>query len=120
MVTRRNFTPATRKAAYERAQGRCQGCGCDLTGKRWDCDHVLPDWLGGRPVLENAEVLCAGSRATCHGKKTAADVKRIAKTRRQRRYHETGRSHRHAVRPMRSRGFQGWRRFDGQIVRAHD
>lgn len=117
-MSRRNFTPATRKAAYERAGGRCQGCGCDLTGKRWDCDHVIPDWLGGRPVLENAEVLCAGNRATCHGKKTAQDVKRIAKTKRMERKHLTGRSHRHQVRPIASRGFQGWRKFNGEIVRT--
>ena len=116
-MTRRNFTPATRKAAYERAQGRCQGCGMDLAGKRWDCDHVRADALLGEPTLDNAAVLCV----PCHrgkGGKTAGDLKRLAKAKRQQLYHETGKSHRHQSRPIQSRGFDKRlrRKMNGETV----
>lgn len=114
-MKRRNFSPSTRKAAYERDGGKCCRCGVAVTLADSNCDHVIPDALGGSNTLENAETLCLPCHRTV---KTPADVKRIRKADRQRRYHETGRSHRHAVRPIRSRGFTGWRRFDGQIVRA--
>lgn len=115
-MTRRNFPASVRKAAYERAQGRCEACGCDLTGKSWDCDHIRADALLGDPVLSNAAVLCV----PCHrgpGGKTAGDLKMLAKAKRQKLKHETGRSHRHYVRPIMSRGFTGWRKFDGSAVR---
>lgn len=117
-MTRRNFSPAVRKAAYERAQGRCEACQCVLDGQPWDCDHVTPDAFGGLPTLDNAAVLCV----PCHrgaGGKTAGDLKRLAKAKRMKLKHETGKSHQHRTRPIQSRGFDKTlsRRFDGSIVR---
>jgi 5-methylcytosine-specific restriction endonuclease McrA len=50
-----------------------------LTAK-FHYDHIVPDGLGGEPVLENCAVLCW----PCHADKTAAqDVPQIAKAKRQ-------------------------------------
>lgn len=113
-MTRQNFPRAVRRAAYERAGGRCEVCTADLTGQRWECDHVIADWLGGRPVLGNARCLCVA----CHASKTRADRQMIAKAKRQKRAHETGRGRARRGPPMRSRSFTGWRKFNGEVVRA--
>jgi streptomycin 6-kinase len=49
---------------------------------RFAFDHINPDGLTGEPTLDNCQVLCSGSRETCHGKKTAQDVKHISKAKR--------------------------------------
>jgi 5-methylcytosine-specific restriction endonuclease McrA len=78
---RREFSAKTKVAAYERSQGRCEGCGAALQTARFHYDHVLPDALGGEPTLENCEVLCRA----CHDEKThKSDVPRISKMKRQR------------------------------------
>lgn len=105
-MTRRNFSQRVRRAAFERAGGRCEDCGCDLAGRRWDVDHVIPDWMGGEPTLANAAVLCAGSRDTCHGRKSAADAKAIAKAKRLQRFMATGKHRQRKSKPIRSRGFR--------------
>lgn len=51
-------------------------------------DHVVPLGLGGGNDPNNWAALCP----YCHKRKTRADLRRIAKAKRQRRYHETGRS----------------------------
>lgn len=81
---RREFSAKTKVAAYERSQGRCEGCGAALQVGRFHYDHVIPDALGGEPTLENCEVLCR----PCHDSKTHKhDVPRIAKTVRQMKAH---------------------------------
>jgi 5-methylcytosine-specific restriction endonuclease McrA len=81
---RREFSQAVRKAAWKRAGGICE-CGC---GRPFDLnhpkgcphyDHELPDFLGGEPDLENCKVI----RVDCHNAKTAADMERIKKVRRE-------------------------------------
>lgn len=85
---RREFSKAVRAAAFQRAGGRCEGCGAKLMPGRFAYDHVLPDALGGDPTLENCQVLCSGGRATCHGIKTAErDVPATAKADRIREKH---------------------------------
>ena len=107
---RKHIKKAVREAVWERDGGACVECGStsDL-----QLEHELPDWFGGAPSVENLRLMCVD----CHKPKTREDVARIAKTKRQQRYHETGRSRARKGPPMRSRGFQGWRRFDGSIVR---
>ena len=62
--------------AFERAGGHCEGCTARLTVGKFAYDHVVPDALGGEPILTNCAVLCTN----CHGAKTAkGDVPRIAK-----------------------------------------
>ena len=66
--------------------GRCLACGATLS--KMEFDHVIPLGLGGSNSPDNWAALCPG----CHRSKTRADLKQIAKAKRQRRYHETGRS----------------------------
>lgn len=109
---RREFSTKTKAAAWERSQGLCEHvsngirCGLPLHHGKYTYDHILPDWLGGEPTLENCQVL---GRCCCDKPKTAADQGRIAKTKRQRNAHA-------GIRKPRS--ILGWRRFDGTIVRA--
>jgi 5-methylcytosine-specific restriction protein A len=83
-MTRREFPARVRVAAFQRANGHCEGCTVHLTPGKFAYDHDLPDWLGGEPILSNCKVLCDA----CHGAKTAGgDVPRIAKAKRQRAAH---------------------------------
>lgn len=69
------------------AQGhRCLGCNKRLDDVEYD--HVVPLGLGGSNAPDNWAALCQ----VCHRRKTRLDLWRIAKAKRQRRYHETGRS----------------------------
>lgn len=63
---RREFSQATKKEAWARAQGKCEKCGLPFDGRRPEYDHVLADGLYGEPTLENCEVLCP----PCHRIKT--------------------------------------------------
>lgn len=85
-MARREFPAKVRVAAFERAKGCCEKCGVHLTAGKIDYDHILADWLGGEPTLENCAVLCR----SCHrgaGGKTAEDAKVIAKVKRVRARH---------------------------------
>ncbi|MCJ2020572.1 HNH endonuclease [Methylobacterium sp. E-065] len=82
---RTNFRPDVRKAARDRAAGKCEGvmptglrCEAVLVAGFYIFDHVLPDYLGGRADLDNCQVLCKD----CDRAKTAADQSTIADTRR--------------------------------------
>lgn len=70
----------------ENQKGQCLSCGAALIAVEFD--HIIPLGLGGENTPDNWAALCPG----CHKTKTRADVKRIAKAKRQRRFHETGRS----------------------------
>lgn len=103
-MPRREFSAKTKALAFERAGGNCECCTARLTVGKFHYDHVIPDALGGEPVLSNCMVLCTN----CHGAKThKEDVPRIAKAVR------TNRKHIGAVRPKRpwpSRKFrEQWR-----------
>ena len=78
---RREFPARVKVAAYERSGGKCEACKAPLRPGKFAYDHVLPDGLGGAPVIENCAVLCDA----CHGVKTGRqDVPQIAKMKRQR------------------------------------
>ena len=99
----------------EAQQGRCLACDTPLA--EVDFDHTIPLGLGGCNTPDNWAALCR----RCHRKKTAADLRRIAKAKRQRRYHETGRSRSPKTwGPFGpNRGFdRDWRRHvDGHVTR---
>jgi 5-methylcytosine-specific restriction enzyme A len=81
---RREFPAKVKVAAFQRAGGRCESCTAPLFPGKFAYDHIVPDALGGEPVLENCKVLCGA----CHGGKTAKqDVPAIAKADRQRARH---------------------------------
>lgn len=70
----------------EAQEYRCLGCEAKLD--ECEFDHVVPLGLGGANSPDNWAALCR----QCHRRKTRADLHRIAKAKRQRRYHLTGRS----------------------------
>jgi 5-methylcytosine-specific restriction endonuclease McrA len=83
-MNRREFSPKTMAAAFQRAAGKCEGCGSRLYVGKYHYDHKRPAALYGKATLENCAVLCVG----CHGEKTATeDVPRIAHAKRQERKH---------------------------------
>jgi len=79
-MARREFTRKIRQAAIARAAGKCEKCTAALKPGEAEVDHILPDILGGEPVLANARVLCR----PCHAEKTADDIRRTRKADRQR------------------------------------
>lgn len=114
IAPRKAFPVAVRNAVIARSGGVCEKQGC--AGIAAEFDHGIPVALGGASTFENCFHLCA----ECHRKKTALDVKLIAKAdrvggrsgqfaRRQKAKAE-GRHH-----PIKSRGFQGSRKFNGEV-----
>jgi 5-methylcytosine-specific restriction enzyme A len=79
-MSRRNFTRKVKQAALARSAGKCDRCSAVLKPREGEVDHILPDVLGGEPVLANAQVLCR----VCHAEKTAEDIRRTRKGDRQR------------------------------------
>lgn len=111
-MARREFSAKTKAQAFERSGGNCECCTAKLTVGKFAYDHVIPDALGGEPVLSNCEVLCTN----CHGEKTAkGDVPRIAEAVR------THHKHISAKPPSRnpipgSRNTRYRKRMDGKVV----
>lgn len=83
---RTEFSKRTKRDAYERSEGLCEGllpngerCCANLLHKRYHFDHIIPDGIGGDTSLQNCAVLCVD----CHGEKTAKiDIPIIAKAKR--------------------------------------
>ena len=98
-MPRREFPRKVRQAALERAAGRCERCKAVLKVGEREIDHILPDVLGGEPILANAMVLCR----VCHKEKSADDIRRTRKGDRMRDRH-TGAMPK-PPRPLVSRGF---------------
>lgn len=102
---RKAMTPARRKAVYAAYDGRCAGCDDVLAGP-YQIDHIIPLALGGADEFHNLAALCV----SCHRGKTASDLRRIAKAKRQAALLGERAP---AKRPILSRGtfqIQGWRR----------
>ena len=97
MTPRREFSAATRRAAWERANGACEGmvmstslseggfwkmvrCNAPLDHGNFHYDHIDPDFYGAddRAELENCQLLCW----VCHKVKTKHDMRGIAKSKR--------------------------------------
>jgi hypothetical protein len=78
MTNPRNFSPATRRLAFSRCQGRCELCGCKLTDGLTRYDHRIPWEISRDSSLSNAACLCR----TCHDAKTyQTDLPAIVKAR---------------------------------------
>lgn len=116
-MKRRRLTAAEKATVWARQRFRCAcGCGGKLTDGPVEYDHVLPLSLCGEDAIGNIEALLASCHRT---KKTPADLRRLAKAKRQKRAHEEGRGRARKGRPLVSRGFdRTWRRrFDGTTER---
>jgi 5-methylcytosine-specific restriction protein A len=76
---RREFSKHVKRAAFVRANGKCEGCEAHLYVGHYHYDHIIPDGLGGEPTEDNCQLLCKA----CHKDKTAKkDVPTIAKAKR--------------------------------------
>ena len=77
---RTEFSRAVRRAAWDRCSGICEAGSCFqiLVKGRFTYDHIIPDFDGGKPTLDNCQVICR----ECDRAKTAADQTAIARTRR--------------------------------------
>ncbi len=83
IMSRLEFSTATKRAASKRANGRCETCGLPFKGHP-QYDHRLPCALGGTNDPANCVALCI----PCHTEKTAKeDVPRIRKADRQTNAH---------------------------------
>lgn len=96
MTPRREFSAATRRAAWERCGGFCEAmievslvhhfgkrpgyrlCNAPLDHGNFHYDHIDPDWFSKDNELENCQVLCR----ECHKDKTARDRRNIDKSKR--------------------------------------
>ena len=78
-VGREEFSKRTKLEAFERAQGKCEECGCLLRAGHFEYDHDKPAAFNGRATIGNCRVLCVG----CHSHKTfGRDLPAIAKSNR--------------------------------------
>ena len=90
---RREFSSFTRRLAWARANGRCEGiihdpfnegepydyrCNAPVDIGRFYYDHIDPDYFSKDNELSNCMVLCH----ECHEKKTRKDIGNIAKSKR--------------------------------------
>ena len=122
---RKEFSRKTRRQAWERANGACEGerlacdgalgagyarCAAPIDLGRFEYDHQIPDWMGGDNSLSNCVVLCL----QCHTEKTARDQGNIAKSKRIRDKQIKAKT---SKRPMPfGRGSKLKKRLDGSIV----
>ncbi len=115
---RSEFTRATKREALARAGGQCERIDAGERCPRRDklhYDHIIPDALGGSNKIDNCSVLCDAH----HREKTSRlDVPRIAKTKRQAKYHSTGRSRARRGPPIPGSKDTKWKRkINGKTVR---
>jgi hypothetical protein len=86
-MPRQEFSRKVRRERLEYVMangGLCEGgCGTKLQRGRYEFDHDLEDWEGGKPTFENCRVLCKGpGTMRCHEAKTARKAKERAKSNR--------------------------------------
>ena len=71
-----------RKRVFERDQGICAKCG--RFDAKWEADHLVALWTGGKDALDNMQTLCR----RCHLAKSVGETPVRAKTDRLRARHE--------------------------------
>lgn len=67
---RRKLSKAGRKDVYDKCNGHCAYCGCELEFKDMQVDHVKPVCLGGMDIMENFLPSCR----SCNHYKSALDL----------------------------------------------
>ena len=115
-MTRRAIPKAIKTAVLSRSGGMCEAEGCEEVGREFE--HRIPVALGGENTTGNLWLACR----ECHRAKTSGeDIPRIAKAKRQ--AGEKGQRARRnkakaagTYKPIKSRGFRQWRKFNGDIV----
>lgn len=64
----RTFTPAQKRAAYERQKGVCAACKSTFSIDMMEGDHITPWHQGGKTAPENCQMLCLPCNRTKSGK----------------------------------------------------
>jgi hypothetical protein len=78
IVKRGRLSPSQKETLKERQHGLCAGCG--IKPKRWEWDHKIEVWEGGRSdTLDNWQGLGSRDDCRCHVEKTGRAAKRRAK-----------------------------------------
>ena len=84
-MARSEFPRAVKVAVVKRCQRAnvvyCEACG--LPARKWQIDHVIADAHGGKPVIENAMLICE----PCFSIKNPKDTTIAAKLKRQEAKH---------------------------------
>ena len=82
--TRRNFSAAVKRAAWQRCNGRCQDCTAPVAAGGFIYDHIVPWELTRDSSLGNCQVLCL----SCDDDKTyGRDIPMIAAADRKADFH---------------------------------
>ena len=55
---RKSFSPKTREAVYAKCNGHCAYCGCEITMKEMQVDHLKAFYNGGNDELDNLMPSC--------------------------------------------------------------
>lgn len=92
-LSRRNTL--LRKRVFERDQGICRVC--ERYDPKWQHDHIIPLWQGGKDTLENSQTLCRRH----HLEKSIGETPVRAKSDRLRLRHELTKRRR-AIEPTRT------------------
>lgn len=108
---RREFSTKVRLEVFIRCNARCEKCTSRLRPGAYRCDHVITDWMGGEPTLENCQVICRA----CDLEKTAADQADIAKTKRVQAKHVGASTSRSTFPCGRNSPFK--KKLSGEVVR---
>lgn len=111
---RRAMTDARKRSIWEARGGRCGVCGepVEQFGRGVVYDHIIPLWIKGSDANKDIWPI---HKDPCDNAKTPQDLKRIAKTKRQRAKHLGERAP--SKRPIKSRGFSTAysKGFDGKV-----
>ena len=107
---RRAMTPKRRQTVLAKFGGCCAYPGCELT-EGLEIDHTIPLEIGGRDDLDNLQPLCR----SCHARKTAQDIKIIAKARRLRKREDGTRRERKPIQSQPLTHPTLKRNFDGTV-----
>lgn len=70
MQKRRKLNKAERQAVYEKCNGKCAYCGCDLEYKDMQVEHVTPLSICGTDTLDNMLPACR----SCNHYKSTLDL----------------------------------------------
>jgi len=68
-MKRRKLTPAERRQIYDKMAGRCAYCGCEISIKNMQVDHIKPVSRGGGDDADNLFPAC---RSCNHRKGTSS------------------------------------------------
>lgn len=58
MSKRRKFTKEERQQIYDKFNGHCAYCGCEITLQQMQADHIEPLELGGKDEISNLYPSC--------------------------------------------------------------